>query len=296
MLPYRTKENLMFTTKAVFTSLLLVLLTCSFAVANPATDAAKKGEDFLASNAKQDDITTLPSGLQYRILKKGEGIIPEAKDQVTVHYRGTLIDGTEFDSSFKRNRPATFGVNRVIAGWTEALQLMQEGAKWQLFIPSNLAYGTRGSGRSIGPNEALIFEVELLKVMSLTHNKKKGQAFLKENSGQDGVKILPSGLQYKVISTGSGKTPGSSDSVTVHYRGTLIDGTEFDSSIKRGQPATFPVNGVIKGWTEALQLMQEGSKWQLFIPADLAYGPRSAGALIEPYSTLIFEVELIKVN
>ena len=103
-------------------------------------------------------------------------------------------------------------------------------------------------------------------------------------------------MQYKVVTAGTGKTPGSSDSVTVHYRGTLIDGTEFDSSYKRGQPATFPVNGVIKGWTEALQLMKEGAKWQLFIPSDLAYGERGAGANIGPHATLIFDVELVKIN
>ncbi len=127
-------------------------------------------------------------------------------------------------------------------------------------------------------------------------NKSKGQEFLTKNAKKDGVKVLPSGLQYKVLTAGSGKSPGSSDSVTVHYRGTLIDGTEFDSSIKRGQPATFPVNGVIKGWTEALQLMKEGAKWQLFIPSDLAYGERGAGANIGPHATLIFDVELIKIN
>ena len=127
-------------------------------------------------------------------------------------------------------------------------------------------------------------------------NKSKGQEFLAKNAKEDGVKVLPSGLQYKVLTAGSGKSPGSSDSVTVHYRGTLIDGTEFDSSIKRGQPATFPVNGVIKGWTEALQLMKVGAKWQLFIPSDLAYGERGAGANIGPHATLIFDVELIKIN
>ena len=127
-------------------------------------------------------------------------------------------------------------------------------------------------------------------------NKSIGQAFLAENAKKDGVKVLPSGLQYKVVTAGTGKSPGSADSVTVHYRGTLIDGTVFDSSIKRGQPATFPVNGVIKGWTEALQLMKEGAKWQLFIPSDLAYGERGAGANIGPHATLIFDVELIKIN
>jgi FKBP-type peptidyl-prolyl cis-trans isomerase len=129
------------------------------AAAQPAT-----AETFLAGNAGQEGVVTLPSGLQYKVLAEGEGATPGATDSVTVHYRGTLVDGTEFDSSYSRNRPATFAVNRVIAGWTEALQLMQEGDKWQLFIPPALAYGERGAGKRIPPNSALIFEVELLSV------------------------------------------------------------------------------------------------------------------------------------
>src|SRR5690606_17261370 len=109
-------------------------------------------------------VKTLPSGLQYKVVKEGGGKSPKATDTVSVHYRGTLIDGTEFDSSIKRGEPAEFPVNRVIPGWTEALQLMKEGAKWMLYIPSHLAYGERGAGGAIGPNETLIFEVELLKV------------------------------------------------------------------------------------------------------------------------------------
>lgn len=127
-------------------------------------------------------------------------------------------------------------------------------------------------------------------------NKKEGEAFLAENKKKQGVITLPSGLQYKVLTAGSGKKPTDTDMVTVQYRGTLIDGTEFDSSFKRGQPATFPVKGVIPGWTEALKLMQPGAKWQIFVPSQLAYGERGAGNQIGPNATLIFEVELISIQ
>lgn len=127
-------------------------------------------------------------------------------------------------------------------------------------------------------------------------NLEEGQTFMTQNAKKDGVKTLPSGLQYKVIQEGSGEMPKADDTVTVNYRGSFMDGTEFDSSYKRGQPASFKVNGVIKGWTEALQLMKEGSKWELFLPSDLAYGERGAGQAIPPNSTLIFEVELISIQ
>ena len=127
-------------------------------------------------------------------------------------------------------------------------------------------------------------------------NQKEGDDFLAENKKKEGVQTLPSGMQYKVIKAGSGKKPKLTDTVTTHYRGTLIDGKEFDSSYQRGKPATFPVNGVIRGWTEALQLMEEGAKWQLFIPSTLAYGDRGAGQMIGPNATLIFEVELISIQ
>jgi FKBP-type peptidyl-prolyl cis-trans isomerase FklB len=127
-------------------------------------------------------------------------------------------------------------------------------------------------------------------------NKQTGDAFLASNKAQEGVITLPSGLQYKILKEGAGPKPAATDSVVCNYRGTLLDGTEFDSSYKRGQPATFQVNGVIKGWTEALQLMPVGSKWQLVIPSDLAYGERGAGQQIGPNSTLIFEVELLSIQ
>jgi FKBP-type peptidyl-prolyl cis-trans isomerase len=128
-------------------------------------------------------------------------------------------------------------------------------------------------------------------------NESAGETFLKENAKKEGVVTLPSGLQYKILKTGTGKTPTDTNTVTTNYKGTLLDGTVFDDSYSRGEPASFPVNGVIKGWTEALKLMKEGDKWQLFIPANLAYGDRGAGnGVIPPGATLIFEVELLKVE
>ena len=127
-------------------------------------------------------------------------------------------------------------------------------------------------------------------------NLELGQAFLKHNSTQPGVKTTPSGLQYKVITEGKGKTPKATETVLVHYRGTTIDGQEFDSSYKRNEPISFPLNGVIPGWTEGVQLMKEGGKIQLFIPSNLAYGSRGAGGVIPPDATLIFDIELLKVQ
>lgn len=129
-----------------------------------AATALEKGKKFLAENATKEGITSTASGLQYKVLTQGEGKTPKATDTVVVHYRGTLINGIEFDSSYERREPAEFPLNRVIKGWTEGVQLMQEGSKYEFYIPSHLAYGTRGAGPDIGPDETLIFEVELLKV------------------------------------------------------------------------------------------------------------------------------------
>lgn len=138
-------------------------------------------------------------------------------------------------------------------------------------------------------------QAEKMKIVG-EKNKKDGEAFLAENKKKEGVKTLPSGLQYKVLKEGTGKKPKATDKVATHYQGTLIDGTEFDSSYKRNKPAVFPVNGVIPGWSEALQLMKVGSKWQLVIPSKLAYGERAAGPLIGPNAVLLFTMELISIN
>jgi len=139
-----------------------------------AEDNLAKGKAFLEENAKKEGVRTLPSGLQYKVIQEGSGSTPESTETVVVNYRGTLIDGTEFDSSYSRGKPATFRADRVIRGWTEALQMMKEGAKWQLFIPPELAYGERGAGGKIGPNSTLIFEVELISIGKGGEGKKEG--------------------------------------------------------------------------------------------------------------------------
>ena len=137
-------------------------------------------------------------------------------------------------------------------------------------------------------------EIDIAKLAET--NQAAGQKFLAANKDKAGIKTLPSGVQYKVIKPGTGASPKASDTVEVHYRGTLMDGTEFDSSYSRGQPASFPVNGVIKGWQEALQAMKEGAHWQIVVPSELAYGESGAGGAIGPNATLLFEVELLKIE
>jgi FKBP-type peptidyl-prolyl cis-trans isomerase len=180
-------------------------------------------------------------------------------------------------------------------------------------VPVDPAILSRGLRDALGGGKTLMTEQEAQAALSDVQNdlrkkqqekmqaegaanKKDGDAFLAANKGKDGVVTTPSGLQYKILKEGTGPKPAATDSVVCNYKGTLINGTEFDSSYKRGQPATFPVSGVIKGWTEALQLMPVGSKWQLFIPSDLAYGERGPGPEIGPNSTLIFEVELLSIQ
>lgn len=138
-------------------------------------------------------------------------------------------------------------------------------------------------------------QIQRLKELS-EKMKKEGEAFMEANKKKEGVVVLPSGLQYRIVKKGTGKAPATSDTITAHYRGTLVDGREFDSSYRRGEPTTFPVSGVIPGWTEALQLMPVGSTWQVFVPAHLAYGERGAGDMIPPNAALIFQIELISIK
>lgn len=259
-------------------------------------------EKFLADNEKRDGVSVTASGLQYEVLEEGpsNGHSPAASDIVDVHYVGTLIDGVEFDSSRARGAAARFPLDAVIPGWTEGVQLMSEGDRYRFYLPADLAYGETGTpGGPIGPNEALIFDVELLKVTSAERNLAAAKKFLDENAKKEGVSVTDSGLQYEVVTEGpaDGASPTDADIVQVHYVGTLIDGTEFDSSHARGEPAEFPLARVIPGWTEGVQLMSEGDKYRFVIPPDLAYGETGTpGGPIGPNEALVFEVELIEVK
>lgn len=256
---------------------------------------------YLEENSQAEGVFTTESGLQYLVLEQGPegGAAPLATDLVVVHYAGVLRDGTEFDSSIARGEPARFPLNRVIRGWTEGLQLMTEGDKFRFFLPPDLAYGPSGSGPLIGPNEALIFDVELINVQNPERNLQIANDFLAENGQKEGIQTTESGLQYEVISAGDGegKSPAAEDTVEVHYQGTLLNGTEFDSSYKRGETIEFPLNRVIPGWTEGVQLMSEGDKYRFFIPPALGYGEMGTpGGPIGPNEALIFEVELVAVK
>lgn len=259
-------------------------------------------DKFLTENAEREDVTVTASGLQYIVLEEGPegGATPVSTDLVVVHYVGTLKDGVEFDSSRARGAAAHFKLNGVIPGWTEGVQLMSEGDRYRFFIPPDLAYGQLGTpGGPIGPNEALIFDVELLQVKNPEKNLADANKFLAENANVDGVQTTASGLQYQIMSEGpeDGASPSADNVVQVNYRGTLINGTEFDSSYARGEPAEFRLDGVIAGWTEGVQLMSEGDKFRFFVPPDLGYGERgSRDGTIGPNEALIFEVELIEVK
>lgn len=409
------------------------------------------GQQFLEENGKKEGIKTTASGLQYQVIKEGNGAAPNLKSKVVTHYTGTLMDGKVFDSSIERGQPATFPLNAVILGWQEGIQLMKKGSRYRLFVPAELGYG-ENSPSSIPPNSVLIFDVELIDVleedpavadgkgkMSYSYgymigrslervqfsadektpnqfvqgfakgfdaqdqdiaviesllrarmeagepakdveaakkiafgigfssaagiatqigalasdfdfnavgtgyatalkgedsqfsdeemngflkayfeprqeevkakmeqeakaaavaNIAAGEKFMAENAKKEGVVTMANGMQYIILEAGAKDAVRATlqDKVTTHYHGTLLDGSVFDSSVERGEPATFPLNGVIEGWQAGIPLMPVGSKYRFFIPSNLAYGNRAMGASIPAGSTLIFEVELIKIN
>ncbi len=241
--------------------------------------------------AAPDDAVKTASGLASKVLEKGTGSEhPAAADTVTVHYSGWTTDGKLFDSSVKRGQPTSFPLNGVIKGWTEGLQLMVEGEKRRFWIPADLAYGeSPGGGR---PGGTLVFDVELLGIKQAPKPPATPEDVAKAPADAE---VTKSGIASKVLKKGTGTAhPKATDSVEVHYSGWTTDGKLFDSSVARGESISFPLNQVIPGWTEGVQLMVEGEKRRLWIPAKLAYGENPpAGA---PAGTLVFDVELIKID
>ncbi len=240
----------------------------------------------------KDTITTA-SGLQYIIVQKGKGKAPKQGSMVKVDYTGYLLDGKIFDSSIKRNQPIEFelGVGQVIKGWDEGLLLMSAGTKLRLIIPYTLAYGEAGRPPQIPAKSTLIFDVEL---RSFKEPIKVEQYDVK---GKDTL-TTASGLKYIIVQKGRGLQAMKSAKVKVHYSGYLLDGTMFDSSMKRSKPIEFTlgVGQVIKGWDEGIQLMAIGDKLRLIVPYGLAYGEAGHPPVIPAKATLVFDVELVSVT
>jgi peptidylprolyl isomerase len=238
------------------------------------------------------DATKTASGLVTKVLTPGTGKDhPGPNDKVKVHYTGWTKDGKSFDSSVG-GEPAQFGVSQVIKGWTEALQLMVTGEKRRLWIPAALAYGD-GPSAGGAPRGDLTFDVELLEIKQAP---KPPDVPADVKAPPADAKKTASGLAYKVLTAGKGtKHPSATDRVSVHYSGWTPDGKMFDSSVTRGEPTSFALNRVIKGWTEGVQLMVEGEKTRFWIPSDLAYGdkPKRPGA---PSGPLVFDIELLSVQ
>jgi FKBP-type peptidyl-prolyl cis-trans isomerase len=248
----------------------------------------------------QKSITTLASAMAAAIMLLGNALAQQTPPATT---QQTPAAGSQTASPFKTQKDKVSYAIGMNIGTTLHKQSVDVDPK---VLQQGLEDAMAGGKTLLSEDEARAtlteFQTEMRKKMQEKMqaegeaNKKEGATFLAANKAKDGVVTLPSGLQYKILAPGTGPKPTASDSVVCNYRGTLIDGKEFDSSYKRGQPATFPVSGVIKGWTEALQLMPVGSKWQLFVPSDLAYGERGQGPDITPNATLIFEVELISIQ
>ena len=228
------------------------------------------------------DAAKTASGLASKVIKPGTGKVhPKPEDMVTVHYSGWTTDGKMFDSSVARGQRATFPLNRVIAGWTEGVQLMVTGETRRFWIPEKLAYQGKRD-----PKGMLVFDVELFDIVS------PPQAPPDVKAPPADAKKTASGLAYKVIQPGKGtRHPSANNEVTVHYSGWTTDGKMFDSSVTRGEPATFPLNGVIPGWTEGVQLMVEGEKTRFWIPENLAYKGQQP-----PFGLLVFDVELLRIR
>jgi peptidylprolyl isomerase len=234
------------------------------------------------------------SGLMYYDIVVGEGA--EASDDgvmISIHYTGYLIDGTQFDSSYDRGQPAQLPRNGFLVGWDEGIKTMRAGGRRKLILPHELAFGESGRPPIIPPKAMLVFDIELLEVLNYSRVPEE----LPGEPLPEGAELITteSGLSYYELAVGDGEMPaGPETKVKVHYTGYLNDGSKFDSSVDRGQPATFALNAVIPGWTEGVGSMNVGGKRKIIIPFELGYGEQGSRS-IPPRALLIFDVELIEI-
>ena len=295
----------------ISTAMILAMLACSSCKKEPPKPAppppphapAVKPPEAPGALPAPADVAAAPadaektaSGLASKIIQKGTGTAhPGAEDNVKVHYTGWMTDGKMFDSSVVRGEPLEFPLNGVIKGWTEGVQLMLVGEKRRFWIPANLAYGDTPR-RPGGPFGTLVFDVELLGITQAPPAPPAPAVPTDVAAAPKNAKKTDSGLAYRVLTKGKGKVHPTADNVVkVHYSGWTTDGKRFDSSVVRGQPAEFPLKGVIKGWTEGVQLMVVGEKTRFWIPGKMAYGdePGPGG---RPFGLLVFDIELLEIK
>lgn len=296
----------------------LLLSGCGGGASFPAAEAGTQDADmqaFLKENKLYNKAQKTASGIYYIMEKEGEGANPTLDDKVTVHYHGMLLNGKVFDSSVDRGVPASFPLKGVVKGWQESVPLLKPGGKAKFVIPSALAYGERGAGGDIPPNSPLVFDIELFSPEQAAKLEaeaaKKAQAAGLEQATKDDVliknhlsklnikdaKSTPSGIYYTMEREGKGDNPIATSTVEVHYHGTLLDGTVFDSSVERGKTIEFGLNRVVKGWQEAIPLLKPGGKGTFYIPSGLCYGPNPRpGGKIPPNAVLVFDVELFDIK
>jgi len=268
--------------------------------------------DYLVKNGINNAQRT-EDGLYYTIETEGTGENPTAASEVEIHYRGTRLDGHQFDSSYDRGQPYQTSLSRVVPGWTKGVPLFKEGGKGKLFIPSGLAYGAKAAGKDIPANTPLVFEIELLNVV--TEEEKAAQilerqaqvvAAGKAKHGEADEKAIKayiaknklkaerteSGIYYIIEEAGGAEKPVAHNKVTIHYKGTTFDGEKFDASYDRNEPITYPLYGFIPGWTQGISLFGKGGKGTLLIPSHMAYGERGSGENIPANACLRFDIEL----
>lgn len=245
-----------------------------------------KAKEFLERESKLPGATTTPSGMIFRVIEAGTGAAPQESDKLLVNYQGTLADGQPFDSALEA--PATMSMKGVIPCLAEALRMMKVGGKARAVCPASIAYGDRGAPPAVPGGAPVAYDLHLVGIA-------KKDDYPEKAAKEPGAVRTPSGLVYKSLVEGKGASPKATDTVKVHYHGTLTDGKVFDSSVERKQPLEFALNGVIPCWTEGVQKMRVGGKARLVCPSDIAYGERGYPPDIPGGATLIFEVQLLDI-